>query len=59
MDAVGANKKPKSLFETHVVEVVALNVPTTTPEPEGIVGAVAFVKIPVLDEKFNRRLPTV
>ena len=39
--------------------VVTLNVPTTTPEPEGIVGAVAFVKIPVLDEKFNRRVAGV
>ena len=30
-----------------------LNVPITTPEPDGIACAVAEVKIPLLDEKFS------
>jgi hypothetical protein len=50
---VVSHTKPKLLFGTHVVVVDILKVPITTPEPDGISGAVAEVKIPVPDEKFN------
>ena len=57
--AVTSNVKPKSLLGTQEVVVATLNVPTTTPGPEGIVGAVALVKIPVPEEKFSLRVATV
>jgi hypothetical protein len=43
----------------HVVDVETLKVPTTTPVPVGIIGAVSLVKIFVAEEKFNFLCPEI